>query len=172
MRHLKQAAVEGNNIEAVKAKRVVVNLFEDNSINLTVYGKYYFNEYPELNHKTIVGIKFNSNVGQSQNLHNDFAIDNGLYLDNNIGIGAYYADTQDGQGLLLNLFNEKNELIIQNMPLNSLNPELATYQSKLNGKILPFDTKLNLKASYILSTFPVAALDKKSVSLTFYYLDK
>ena len=49
----------GNNLESYKAKRVTINLFNDPSSSNN-YGKYFFDEYPELQNKKIVGIKLNS----------------------------------------------------------------------------------------------------------------
>lgn len=171
MKDLKQAAVEGNNIEAVKAKRIVINLFDSTGTNQNLYGKYFFNEYPELNNKTIVGIKYNSCDFQSTGgylNYFDFEFQT-INQDNNLGINSSYGDQETALYLLINLFNEKNELIIQNMPLNSLN----TYDPNgLNGKIMPFDTRINLKSSYIFSTIGYDPNDKISISLTFYYLDK
>jgi len=169
MNNLRQATQSGNNIEAAKAKRIVINLFDTTGVNTNVFGKYYFDEYPELNNKIIVGIKFNSNLGDNQVYSNDFAQFR-TYADNNIGKFAIYADDATAQNLMLNLFNEKNELILQNFPLNSLNPPITNIN--VAGKIKPFNTKLNLKASYIFSTLLFSATDPTSVSLTFYYLDK
>lgn len=174
MKHLEQAAVEGNNIEAVKAKRVVVNLFDNIGTNTNVFGKYFFDEYPELNSKTIVGIKFNTNYeGVDQGFYFDFS-NLATNRDNNIGINANYAGEETARDLMLNLFNEKNELILQNFPLNSLNSNISFIPPNqyLGGKIKPIYTKLNLKASYIFSTSLFTVSNPRAVSLTFYYLDK
>lgn len=161
---------EGNNYEAVKFKRVVINLFDENgAASTSVFGKYYFNEYPELNNKTIVGIRFNSD---GANQSDDFG---GVqtYNDNNIGIKSAYINEGVAKYLLVNLFNQDNELILQNFPLNLMNPTLSNPNSKQNGKITPLNTKLNLKNSYISTTASLAALVIPiSVSFTFYYLDK
>jgi len=168
MNKLKEATQSGNNIEAARAIRIIVNLFDTGGVNTNVFGQYYFDEYPELNNKTIVGIKFNTNLGQAQNNTPDFDTPN-LSLDNNLGRAAFYADDLYAGYLMVNLFNDKNELIIQNMPLNSLNYIVS---NNTGGKIIPFDTKLNLKRSYIFSTRAFTTTDPISVSLTFYYLDK
>jgi len=161
---------EGNNYEAVKFKRVVINLFDENGAASTnVFGKYYFNEYPELNKKTIVGIRFNSD---GANQSDDFG---GVqtYNDNNIGIQSVYVNEGVAKYLLVNLFNQENELILQNLPLNLLNPTLSNPNSKQNGKITALNTKLNLKNSYISTTSSLTALViPLAVSFTFYYLDK
>lgn len=161
---------EGNNYEAVKFKRVVINLFDGNgAASTSVFGKYYFNEYPELNNKTIVGIRFNSN---GLNSSDDFVSIN-TYNDNNIGIQSAYINEGIAKYLLVNLFNQDNELILQNLPLNLLNPTLSNPNSKQNGKITPLNTKLNLKNSYISTTASLTALVIPiAVSFTFYYLDK
>lgn len=171
MQYQTEAQPVGNNIEAVKAKRIVVNLFDNIGTNTNVFGKYFFNEYPELNNKTIVGIKFNTNFeGVGQGYYFDFG-QLSTSMDNNLGINVSYAGETSGASLLLNLFNEKNELIIQNMPLNSLNT-INDSLNTLSGKIKPFNTKLNLKASYIFSTRLFTVSNPCAVSLTFYYLDK
>jgi hypothetical protein len=161
---------EGNNYEAVKFKRVVINLFDNNgAASNNVFGKYYFNEYPELNNKTIVGIRFNSN---GSNANDDFFAVS-TYTDNNIGIDASYIPESVAKFLLVNLFNRDNELILQNFPLNLMNPTLSNVNSKQNGKITPLNTKLNLKNSYIQTTAALTSLVvKTAVSFTFYYLDK
>jgi hypothetical protein len=174
MQYQTEGRPAGNNIEAVKAKRIVVNLFDNTGTNTNVFGQYFFDEYPELNNKTIVGIKFNSSEGQSQGSFFDFS-NFTTYIDNNIGLPVAYAAEGEANYLMLNLFNEKNELILQNFPLNSFNTNLRQPiggAPNTNGKIKPFNTKLNLKASYIFSTFQFTATNPIAVSLTFYYLDK
>jgi hypothetical protein len=172
MKQLKEAKQLGNNIEAAKAIRIVVNLFDTGGTSTNVYGKYYFNEYPELNNKTIVGIKLNTGkIDEGIGSYPDF-VNFQSSINNNIGKNAIYVDSDQAKKLMLNLFNNKNELIIQNMPLNSLNTNIEQSSFTLNGKIIPFDTKLNLKASYIFSTYLFTSTFPKSVSLTFYYLDK
>lgn len=168
MNKLKEAAQLGNNIEAAKAKRIVINLFDISGSNTNVFGQYFFDEYPELNNKTIVGIKFNTATGVQVGNFPDFGQFN-TSIDNNIGIDAQLCQSRDARYLMINLFNEKNELIIQNMPINSLNSNTSDF---ISGKIKPFNTKLNLKASYIFSTVAFTAANPTSVSFTFYYLDK
>lgn len=173
MQQLNQYHQEGNNYEAVKAKRVVTNLFYDD-LSTTLNGRYFFNEYPDLNEKTIVGIKFNTNTAGFDNTEDFFQIGLGAgtgYLDNNIGQQVLYADRATGRYLYLNLYNNENELILQNFPLNLLNPPLLS-TTTLGGKITAFNSKLNLKNSYIFCTYPVALPALVAVSLTFYYLDK
>jgi hypothetical protein len=163
---------DGNNYEAVKAKRILVNLFRD-GVGSQIYGKYFFDEYPELNNKTIVGIKWNQNFdSQDENVSSDFYVQSD-YSSNNLGIGVYYADNFDAQTLFLNLYNSNNELIIQNFPLSCLNQPLNILPiNNMYGNITPFDVKLNLKASYIFVTQIGNPAARTAVSLTFYYLDK
>jgi len=166
---------DGNNYEAVKAKRVVVNLFYDD-LSTTLNGRYFFKEYPDLNNKTIVGIKFNSNTSGTDYTEDFLLIGQSAgtgYLDNNIGQQVVYADRSYGRYLFLNLYNTNNELVFQNLPLNCLNPNFAINPFKpAGGKITAFDTKLNLKSSYIFVTYPATLSVLTAVSLTFFYLDK
>lgn len=170
---MKQVAeTYGNNIKAYKSKRVIINLFNDpNSSNQ--FAKYYFDEYPELNNKKIVGIKFNAGTIGGLYEGEDFQ---GVYnsLDNNIGQNSGYVDNLGyARFLFLNLYDRENNLIIQNYPLVNLCQNFVTYDQYNRGKIIPFDVYLNLKRSYIFSSQVYTGPTQEStVSLTFYYLDK
>lgn len=172
MMHLNNYHQEGNNITAVKAKRVVVNLFNDPAASNN-FAKYYFDEYPELNNKKIVGIKFNAGVIGGVYAGEDFQ---GVYnnLDNNIGQqSGYVGNLGYARFLYLNLYDKENNLIIQNYPLANLSQPLNYYTTSNNGKILAVDTYLNLKNSYIFSSqVYTGPTQESSVSLTFFYLDK
>jgi len=162
----------GNNIEAYKAKRVVINLFNDaNSSNN--YAKYFFDEYPELNNKKIVGIKLNSNADERSVYQDDFK-DVVTTLDNNVGIQSNYIDaTAYGKYLFLNIYNKENELIIQNFPVVNLAQNFIDNNDQANrGKIIPFDMYVNLKRSFIFSSIVFPGGSTSSISFTFFYLDK
>lgn len=171
MQQLNQYHQEGNNLESVKAKRINLNLFDDSG-NAQLYGRYFFNEYPDLIDKKIVGIKWNRNLGQSQDDGADFDVLSD-YTTNNLGYGVYYVDDQASRYLFLNLYNTDKELIIQNLPISTLNqPSYAVNTGEKFGKIPAFDVKLDLKSSYVFVTQTFSPAEKLSLSLTFYYLDK
>ena len=171
MQQLNQYHQEGNNLESVKAKRINLNLFDDSG-NSQLYGRYFFNEYPDLIDKKIVGIKWNRNLGQSQDNGADFDLYSD-YTTNNLGYGVYYVDDLYAKSLFINFYNNKKELIIQNFPVTSLDqPQGGVFSTEKSGKIPAFDVKLDLKSSYVFVTQIYSPLDKLSLSLTFYYLDK
>lgn len=173
MQALNKFHQEGNNFEAVRAKRIVINLFNDPASS-NDYAKYYFDEYPELNNKKIVGIKFNAGIIGGLLGGEDFQ---GVYnnLDNNIGQQSGYVDNAVGYGRLLyiNLYDRENRLIIQNYPLNNLSQPYNVYEQYNYGRIMPINTYLNLKNSYIFSSQVfLGPTQESSVSLTFFYLSK
>ena len=173
---MKKLATEqaiGNNLESYKAKRVTINLFNDPSSSNN-YGKYFFDEYPELQNKKIVGIKLNSGAIDRAVLQDDFyEVSNSL--DNNLGIVTGYIDvTSYAKYLFLNIYNKENELIIQNFPIVNLAQNFINNNDQYNrGKIMPFDMYINLKRSFIFSNLVFnAPTDQLTVSFTFFYLDK
>jgi hypothetical protein len=172
MKRLTTDQAIGNNLESYKSKRVTINLFNDPNAS-NQFAKYYFDEYPELQNKKIVGIKFNAGVIGGLYEGEDFQE---VYnsLDNNIGQNSGYVDNLGyARYLFLNLYNKNNELIIQNFPLVNLCQNFNTYDQYNRGKIIPFDCYLNLKRSYIFSSLVYTGPTQEStVSLTFYYLDK
>lgn len=171
MQRQNQYHQEGNNFEAVKAKRVLINLFRENT-GTEIYGRYFFDEYPELINKTIVGIKFNQNLDSQQDNASDFEI-YADYTATNLGLPIGYVDSFYSRFLFMNLYNSNNELIIQNFPISCLNQPLEPISSNDKfGNITPFDVKLNLKASYIFVTAAGNPISKTALSLTFFYLDK
>jgi hypothetical protein len=161
----------GNNLESYKAKRVVINLFNDAG-STNNYAKYFFNEYPELNNKKIVGIKLNSNADERATYQDDFK-DIVNSLDNNLAIDSSYLDaTAYAKYLFLNIYNKENELILQNYPVGNLSQNFIDNNNQDNrGKIIPFDIYINLKTSYIFSSINWTG-GNQSISFTFYYLDK
>jgi hypothetical protein len=171
MQQQNQYHQEGNNYEAVKAKRVLVNLFREGT-GTQIYGRYFFDEYPELINKTIVGIKFNQNLDSQQDVGSDFEVF-ADYSATNLGLPINYIDSIFSRNLFMNLYNSNNELIVQNFPISCLNQPLEPISSNDKfGNITPFDVKLNLKASYIFVTAQGNPAAKCALSLTFYYLDK
>ena len=116
MQQQNQYHQEGNNYEAVKAKRVLINLFREGT-GTQIYGRYFFDEYPELINKTIVGIKFNQNLDSQQDIASDFEIF-ADYSATNLGLPIGYVDSIISRDLFMNLYNSNNELIIQNFPVS------------------------------------------------------
>ena len=158
---------EGNNYEAVKAQRITVNLFDEN-FSSAIYGRYYFNEYPQLKGKTIVGVKANLNpdIGEPT----DFNL-NLIATENTAGKLLYYVDTAIATSLFINFYNDKNELVYQNMPVCRLANTMDNIFALHEGNIMPINSKMNIKNSYVFTTEQINPATLLTLSLTFYYLE-
>jgi hypothetical protein len=174
----------GNNIEAVKAIRVNVPLYYTDSFNDQPNARYYFPETPELNGKTIVGIKLNAGtditIDPYGNVDNEFDLPFDSYQLNTRGVleeivgprgvSSVYNINTDIY-LFITLYNEKKEQVICNYPVH----DLASYGSTLNldlmGKIRPFETKIDIRSCYISSTGILSAICSylPTACFTFFY---
>jgi hypothetical protein len=179
----------GNNIECVKALRVNINLYERNSNNNLPNAQYFFPEIPELNGKTIVGIKLNAGtdvlINPVGNIDSLFDLPNVLFTENSQGILQDVAGPRGVSStyqinidpyLFLTVYNDKQQQILCNYPVH----DLAAYNYRLSGsyidynimgKVRPFDTKINLKESYISSSIILSTIvDNPLIAcFTFYY---
>jgi hypothetical protein len=150
----------GNNRNSLKFKRLQIPLVRDSDITSTITGRYYLPEQPDLEKYTIVSIQ--ANFGG-----NDLPI-----LDNNSFLGAQVFNiglwTGFSQSSFLTLYNQNMEEIIYNFPIIQLFNSRA---GRDPVKIIPFNTKVNIKKSYIF--LPAAAAPPPnlvlSFNLTFFY---
>jgi hypothetical protein len=174
----------GNNIESVKALRVVLPLYYANSFNDQPNVRYYFPETPELNGKTIVGIKCNTGtditIDPYSNVDSEFD-----YPFSSIAVGNFGREVEivGPRGplttfaintdiyLFLTLYNEKMEQIICNYPVHDLAAYGPVLDYEFMGKIRPFDTKINIKSSFVTSTNVLSSIcDLPPVAIfTFFY---
>jgi len=174
----------GNNIEAVKALRVTVPLFFTNSFNDQPNARYFFPETPELDGKTIVGIKCNTGtditIDPYSNVDNEFD-----YPFSSIAVGNFGREVEivGPRGplstfaintdiyLFLTLYNENNEQVISNYPVHDLAAYGPTLDYEFMGKIRPFNTKINIKSSFVTSSNVLSSIcDLPPVAIfTFFY---
>lgn len=177
-------SIYGNNIEAIKAIRVNVPLYYTDSFNDQPNARYFFPETPELNGKTIVGIKLNAGtditIDPYGNADNEFDLPFDTYNLNTggrleeivgpRGVTSVYGINTDTY-LYLTVYNEKKQQVLCNYPVH----DLAAYGPTLNyetmGKIRPFDTKIDVRSCYITSTGVISAISSylPVACFTFFY---
>lgn len=175
----------GNNLEAVKAIRINVPLYYTDSFNDQPNSRYYFPETPELNGKTIVGIRLNAGtdilIDPYGNAQSEFDLPETTISESTTGalqeyvgprgVASTYGINVDTY-LFLTLYNDKQEQVICNYPCH----DLASYSSSLNyeqmGKIRPFNTKINIRESFVFSSKILSTICSYSpvASFTFYYI--
>jgi len=164
--------IYGNNIESVKAIRVNVPLYYTDSFNDQPNARYYFPETPELNGKTIVGIKLNAGtditIDPYGNADSEFDLPPDSYNLNSSGILEEIVGPRNPSTtpfginvdtyLFLTVYNEKKQQVICNYPVH----DLASYGTSLDyeymGKIRPFDTKIDIRSCYVSSTGVLSAI--------------
>jgi len=180
----------GNNIEFVKALRVNIQLYTQNANNNIPNAQYFFPEIPELNGKTIVGIKLNAGtdvlVDPVGNIDALFDLPQTLLTENTQGIQQEVAGPRGvtdpiqfdiDKFLFLTLYNDKHQQVLSNYPVH----DLASYNYTIAGsyidygimgKIRGFNTKVNLKESYITSSVILSTIATNPLiaCFTFYYI--
>jgi hypothetical protein len=178
----------GNNIESVKALRVNIQLYKQDSNNDQPNTQYFFPEIPELNGKTIVGIKLNAGtdvlIDPVGNIDSLFDLPDFILTENTQGftqevagprgVGTTYSIDID-KYLFLTLYNDKNEQIICNYPVHDLasyNYNNVSIDYSIMGRIRPFNTKINLKQSYVFSSGVLSTICIRPLiaAFTFYYI--
>ena len=176
----------GNNLECVKALRINVQLYENVVLNNKPNFRYYFPETPELNGKTIVGIKFNAGANITDQIltygHSVIDLPNTIISENSQGVLQQPAGTDllfEGvdldKYLLVTIYNEKNQQVLSNYPCHDLS---GYYRDDLGflivdtlGKIRPFDFKINIRSCFVSSTSDISLLTALPpiACFTFYY---
>jgi len=177
----------GNNLECVKALRVNVQLYENIGYNNKPNFRYYFPETPQLDGKTIVGIKFNAGapIAETIVVYGRSVIDlpNLILSENSQGLLQEPAGTDLMSGgididkyLLVTIYNEKNEQVLANYPCHDL---AGYYKDDLGflivdtlGKIRPFDFKIKIRNCFVSSTSDISLLTALPpiACFTFYYI--
>lgn len=180
----------GNNIESVKALRVNIQLYKQDTYNDQPNTQYFFPEIPELNGKTIVGIKLNAGtdvlIDPVGNIDSFFDLPDFILTENAQGFtqevagprgvtSTYQIDID--RYLFLTLYNDKHQQVICNYPVH----DLAMYNYRIPGsyidrdimgKIRPFNTKINLKESFVFSSAVLSTICIRPLiaAFTFYYI--
>ena len=163
-----------SNPQFLKTFRTTVQMFRDTTTGTNTFGRYYFDEIRELTGKNIVG--FNVDAGDLNVLYQN----NITYQDQTIFINnapLYIAELQlTLQNFYLNFYNESEELIIENFPCaaaanyNEQKTFPVIYPGFFKYKnIIPLDTKINIRKSYIFGNFSALGIDNLGISVNFYY---
>jgi hypothetical protein len=166
-----------SNPSFLKTFRTTVQMFKDTTTGTNTFGRYYFDEIRELTGKNIVG--FNVDAGDISALfqNNITNQDETVFINN---APLYVAELQlTLQNFYLNFYNENSELIIENFPCaaafnynefknyGALYPGLTGFYKFKN--IIPLDTKINIRKSYIFGNFSALGIDNLGISVNFYY---
>lgn len=177
----------GNNIECVKALRVNIQLYDLDSNNDQPNTRYYFPEMPELNGKTIVGIKLNAGtditIDPAGNADALFDLPDYLLTENTQGIEQEVAGPRGvtstfqvdiDKYLFLTVYNDKHEQVLSNYPVHDLASYKysgSTIDYSIMGRVRPFETKINLKECYVFSSGVLSSICVKPLiaAFTFYY---
>lgn len=177
----------GNNRECIKAIRVNIQLYEQNANNDQPNTRYYFPEVPELNGKTIVGIKLNAGTDITTdpvgNLDALFDLPDTLLTENTQGIlqevagprgitSTYQIDVD--KYLFLTVYNDKHEQVLSNYPVHDLagyNYQPGSIDYSIMGRIRPFETKINIKECFVFSSGVLSTICVYPLiaAFTFYY---
>ena len=172
----------GNNIEAVKAIRVNVplfNLVNGYNLNNRANAQYFFPEIPELNGKTITGIKLNAGMYVTTDIYGGTSVfdlpETGIGVttpgieEEIVGVNAF--GVRVDKYLYLTLYNDQFEQILTNYPVHNLASYGETYDTELLGKIRPFNTKINIKNSYISTSIAIDSIATRPATacFTFFY---
>jgi len=176
----------GNNSECIKTLRVNVQLYQLNSYNDQPNTRYYFPETPELNGKTIVGIKLNAGtdplIDPIGGLDNIFDLPDTIQTENSQGVlqdvagprgvSSTYGINIDPY-LFLTIYDDKHSQVLCNYPVH----DLASYHYtsaidySIMGRIKPFNFKINIRESYVLSSIVLSTITNNYpiACFTFYY---
>jgi len=176
----------GNNTECIKALRVNVQLYYKDSLNDQPNTRFYFPETPELNGKTIVGIKLNAGtdplidpVGGLDNLFDlpdTITTENAQGIAQDVvgprGVSSTYGINIDPY-LYLTIYDDKHTQVLSNYPVHDLASYYYTSQinTEIMGRIKPFEFKINIRESFVLSSIVLNTITNGApiASFTFYY---
>jgi hypothetical protein len=163
-----------SNPQFLKTFRTTVRMFREATTGTDTFGRYYFDEIRELTGKNIVG--FNVDAGNINALFqsNLPQLDLTTFVNN---APLYVAELQlTLQSFYLNFYNENEELIIENFPCaaaanyNEVKNFPVLYPGRFKYKnIIPLDTKINIRKSYIFGNFSALGIDNLGISVNFYY---
>lgn len=160
-----------SNPKFTKTFRTTVQMFRDPTIGTNVFGRYYFSEIRELYGKQIVG--FNVDPGEFNNFfpYSITSLDFTTFVNNN---PLYIADLQIPlKSLFINIYNDKDELIIDNFPAAAATDHNTTTFGVMNifnkKNIIPLDCKIDIRKSYIFGNFAALGIDNLAISVNFYY---
>lgn len=159
-----------SNPQFKKTFRTTVQMFREATTGTNAFGRYYFDDIRELYGKNIVG--FNVDAGNLNVLYpsNLPPLDKTTFVN---GQPLYVAELQlTLQYFYLNLYNDQGELILDNFPCGAAtnynnNYSIPPRYSKKN--ILPLDTKIDIRKSYIFGNFAAIGIDNLGISVNFYY---
>jgi len=155
----------GNNYQAVKTKRVNVEITANSTNNNP---RFYFPDIPELNNVQIVGIE--AHMARPLGL---------LFGDLHYNlVGNNFWTVPLIQFSYINLVNIDNELVIQNFPClqlfnpTAINPNQAITSVQKSGKIIPIYSRLLLRQCYIYIATAIPTNTTATATFTFYHLGK
>lgn len=161
---------EGNNREAIKIRRVEVQLYDPVSPNNTTVGNYYFPEIPELNGKEIVGIQTltaNPTFGTSQIIE---TYNPNFFIPGTPTGFAFNCDFANYSVQTITLTNTDGIKIIDSFPVMQLVGGVWDTSPPAKLKIFPFSIKVNIRNSFITVYQPTVA-QKLIANFNFYYRD-
>ena len=128
----------------------------------------YFDEQGQLKNKTITGLSVDIGVPRGGLLQYNLS-------DNYTNLGLQKINTaQTLSYMYLTLYNDNNEIIFDQAPLNLFTNYNSNYPQPgtglRNGKkqIIPINTKINIRQSYVKGTPGFTAFDTY-ISFNFYY---
>lgn len=150
--------MSGNNKKAEQIVRIDIPLFTDAILGSVSGQKYFFPEHPEIDRKTVVGIEAHTDQGLP-------------------AFGADLSSTQltyirvlQLQRLYLSFYNDKNEMVFENIPATFLLPAaISGAGSKFKFSIMPFLSKIKTRSCYAQYPANSVFLPVPSyITLTFY----
>jgi hypothetical protein len=128
----------------------------------------YFEEQGQLKNKTITGLSIDIGVPRNPPLQFNLS-------DNYTNIGLQTINSADNLSYMyLTLYNTNNEIIFDQAPLNLFTSYNSNYAlpntGQRNGKkqIIPLNTKINIRQSYVKGTPGFTAFNSV-ISFNFYY---
>jgi len=163
---MRQSA-QGNNAPALKIYRLRIPLFVEAGTT-TLNQQYFFPETPELKGKTITGISIDiapPRFGAQYNIAANDTSESGAPAINTAESLSY---------MYLTLYDENQQIIFDTTPLNLFSNYNSDYPNATGGvkggkkQIIPVNTKINIKQSYVKGT-PGFTLFNSIISFNFYY---
>lgn len=132
----------GNNIKADGSYRIKVSISNDQKL-ATAKGIFYLPDNEFLQNKLIVGLKVSFSVGNWADVPtvspSETVLGGLFYYEQYINLKEYY----------LTLYDHKNKLVIENLPLMQLNNNNPVGATPQPNKIIPIYGYFNLRQSYI-----------------------
>lgn len=149
----------GNNLRSAKIKRVLVPL-----TNGSAQGRFQLPEDPELERKNIVGVSVSFAAGTYGDIS---AIT--PYTEGNLLVRIPRDTDPQAKRFFLTLYNQQNEIIVENFPLYALYNRTAADVAR----IIPINGKIKARQSFLQCSgrlVPAVFGTVPTIYLNFFYL--